>query len=135
MTINDVTVTYLFNYAMKNNISFVATHLLHAGTPSCCDTSIRKMIINLNNDEEALPLEIAHEIGHILNGDKGKFYFCGDSCSSPIEVNAHKTGIKILASYYFEEVPKEEWNVHNFMYYYCIPSSYTDWIVSYLKSL
>ena len=71
---NNLTVTYLFNFAMAHNIQFEATHLLHPGTPSCCNTTNRKMVINLNNDEEGLPLEIAHEIGHIFNGDKGKFY-------------------------------------------------------------
>lgn len=128
------TVTYLFNYAMAHDIQFEATHQLHPGTPSCCRTSIRKMIINLNNDEEGLPMEIAHEIGHILNGDKGKFYFCGENSSSPIEVNAHKTGIKILANYYFEDIPKEDWNIDNFMLYYCIPSSYRDWVIEYLAT-
>lgn len=134
MTMNNLTISYLFNYAMAHDIQFVATHLLNAGTPSLCKTSIRKMIINLNNDEEGLPLEIAHEIGHILNGDKGKFYFCGENSSSPIEVNAHKTGIKILANYYFEDIPKEDWNIDNFMLYYCIPSSYKDWIIEYLAA-
>lgn len=92
------------------------------------------MIINLNTDEDELPFQISHEIGHILNKDFGKQFFCGESSSSPVEVKASKTGIKILADYYFYDVPKEDWNIDNFMFYYCIPSSFKDWVINYLAA-
>lgn len=128
------TITYLFNYALDHGISFETTYDLHKDTPSCSVPSKRKMVINLNTDEEELPFQISHEIGHILNKDFGKQFFCGESSSSPVEVKASKTGIKILADYYFYDVPKEDWNIDNFMFYYCIPSSFKDWVINYLAA-
>lgn len=131
----NVSATYLANYAMQNGISFIGTSALHKDTPSCSDTDKRKIIINLNvSNPNEIPLHMAHEIGHILNKDHGKQYFCLDNKSSPPEVSATKTGIKILADYYFEEIPEDEWNAETFMNYYCIPPSYRDWIYHYLKS-
>ena len=85
----------------------------------------------------ALDHGIAFETTYDLHKEtpSGKQFYCGESSSSPVEVKASQTGIKILADYYFYDVPKEDWNIDNFMLYYCIPHSYKDWILKYLESL
>lgn len=134
--INDITVTYLLNWALDHDISYVLTSELSSFTPSCSLPSKRKMIINSNwHDKSELPFQIAHEIGHILNKDSGKQYFCLANTTNPVENKANHAGIKLLIEYYFADVPKEQWNVNNFINYYHIPSELEDWCISYLKSL
>ncbi|WP_276804769.1 hypothetical protein [Lactobacillus hominis] len=129
------TVDYLLNYAFDQGISYELTTELSLDAPSASRPKRRKMIINLNlSNKKELPLQIAHEIGHILNQDDGVLYFSTIKNHDLIEADATKTGIKILADYYFNEMDQSEWNVDNFMNYYCIPSYLRDWCYSLLTS-
>lgn len=124
---------YLAGYAYDHDISYIVQPL-SLDTPSSSNTENRTVLINNNvSDPNRIPLFFAHEIGHVLNGDRGVQYFCMNAKYSPTEVNASRTGIKILSGYYFNDVPLEEWNIDRFFDYYKIEPSYYDWFQEYLS--
>lgn len=96
--------------------------------PSSSSVALRSVVINLNADN--VPLQFAHELGHVLNEDDGVLYFTTSTNGSSAESNATKTGIKLLLDYYFREVPIEEINLSNFMSFYKIPLLFTDYVYS-----
>lgn len=70
----DEIITWLLNYAFEHGIGVVTTTDLSPDIPSTAFAAERKILINLKWKNPAeIPFSIAHEIGHILNGDDGKF--------------------------------------------------------------
>ncbi|KAA9369464.1 MULTISPECIES: hypothetical protein [Lactobacillus] len=122
------TINYLANYAIDHDIGVCLTSDLSPFIPSSSSVALRSVVINLNADN--VPLQFAHELGHVLNEDDGVLYFTTSTNGSSAESNATKTGIKLLLDYYFREVPIEEINLSNFMSFYKIPLLFTDYVYS-----
>lgn len=128
---DDDTVTYLFSFAFNHGVSTIASYQLSPDTPSFSVPDKRKMVINMNiRNKKELPFQIAHELGHIFNHDHGKEFYYLKNVDTPVEVDASKTAICLLASYYFDELPTSTWNIDKFFNYYCIPTTYKDWFTN-----
>lgn len=132
--IDDVSIAYLLDWAKNHGIKYSLCTTLTPYTPSCSKPKRRKMVINMNwHDQAELPFQVAHEIGHILNKDKGKIFFCLANTTDPVENKANHVGLKLLIDFYFKDVPEEQWNISNFINYYHIPAELEDWCINYLK--
>ncbi|WP_409440662.1 ImmA/IrrE family metallo-endopeptidase [Lentilactobacillus hilgardii] len=116
----------LLNYAFDHNIGYELTHFLDPHTPSLADTKRRKIIINMGYYRPCqIPLQIGHEITHVLNGDRSYHQLIGFESihSDPrIELAADRGGIQMLLPYYLEGKELEQINVKNFMDLFDIPS-------------
>lgn len=96
--LNDL-IEWLVNYAFDNNIGCILTRCLKPETPSSSYGDERIVIVNMNwKHPDEIPFSFAHEIGHILNGDKGVHQFSATG-SSKEEYHANITGIKLLNLY------------------------------------
>lgn len=125
MLVDDL-ITDLLNFAYDNNIGYELTRLLDAYTPSLADTRNRKIIINMGYYRpRQIPLQIGHEITHVLNEDRSFHNLIGFESiySDPeIELEADRGGIRLLLPYYIEGKELEQINVKNFMDLFDIPS-------------
>lgn len=118
---NDI-ITYLLNFAFDRGIEIVWTDKLKPTAPSCAVPKDNKIIINGQwHDANELPFQIAHEIGHMLNGDEGVLYYSSYCSHSKIEANADIKAIDLLLDYCFLNDKQTE-NYSDFMYCYSVPS-------------
>lgn len=91
---------WLMDYAFDHDIGFVLTHRLAADTPSTSDGDNRLVVINTNwKHLHEVPFCFAHEIGHILNGDKGSHAYSANSLNVKEEYKANLTGIDLMINY------------------------------------
>ena len=68
----DSLIEWLVNYAFDHNIGVVLTPALQPHTPSTSDGTTRLVVINMNwYRKTEIPFALAHEIGHVINGDQG----------------------------------------------------------------
>lgn len=91
---------WLANFAFDHNIGYILTHMLDSETPSTSYGEQSLVIVNMewkNHDE--IPFSFAHEIGHVLNGDKGINEYSADSISTKEEYRANLTAIQLLITY------------------------------------
>lgn len=115
-------IEYLLNFAFSKGFGFILTDKLKPNTPSCANPKKNKIIINMNwHDKNELPFQIAHEIGHMLNGDEGILYYSSYSSRSKIERSADDKAIDLLFSYCLD-MDKVTTNYSDFMEYYGIPN-------------
>lgn len=123
----------LLNYAFDHNIGYELTHFLDPHTPSLADTKRRKIIINMGYYRpRQIPLQIGHEITHVLNGDRSYHQWIGFESihSDPrIELAADRGGIRLLLPYYFEGKELEQINVQEFMDCFDIPQHLLETVV------
>ncbi|MFC6290629.1 ImmA/IrrE family metallo-endopeptidase [Levilactobacillus angrenensis] len=122
----DDIMTELINYAMwEKHISVKLSSELSPYTPSVADSETRSILINTNwYLQQQLPLHLAHEIAHIINGDHAThpLYFSPMQSDYKMELNANRTAIKLLIPYYLQERSSEQVNVTEFMTCFVIPS-------------
>lgn len=107
---------------MDHGIGFELTNDLNKSTPAASDTERRVVVINMNyKNKQQIPLQFAHEIGHIMNGDHSieALYFTPSKAG--IELNANITALKMLAPYYLSDKPSEYVDVDSFMNMFAIP--------------
>ena len=91
---------WLANYAFEHDIGYILTNQLAPDTPSSSDGAHRLVIINMKwKNREEIPFSFAHEIGHILNGDKGINKFSAKTIGLKKEYRANLTGIDIFLEY------------------------------------
>lgn len=123
----DDIVTDLCNYAMKHGIGFILTRDLKSGTVAAANTESRTVIVNMNyKDKQQIPLQFAHEIGHIINGDHSMRALYFTPSKYGIELNANVTALNLLAPYYLEDKPDEYVDVDSFMEMFAIPEHLRD---------
>lgn len=121
---NDI-VTDLFNYALSSGINVYLEPDLSPTTPSFADTESGSIFINSNNfNRRQLAFQVAHEIAHILNGDKSSHYLGFNSIFSDpkVELSANRTAISMLIPYYADERNIEQLNSDEFMKTFEIPT-------------
>lgn len=93
---NDL-ITHLINYAFDHGIGVVMTHRLPAHFPSSASAGERKILVNLNwREPTEIPFIIAHEIGHLVNGDNGVRYYSSATIRSKSEAAANSFAIGLL---------------------------------------
>lgn len=118
--------TDLINYALwKQHISVIMSGEASFGAPSVAFPDTRTIIINTNiQNKNQLPLQVAHEIGHLVNGDKKQkaLYFNPTSIDYPVELAANRFAVKMLIPYYLEERDSDQINVTEFMNIFVIPT-------------
>lgn len=118
---NDI-VSDLYTLALKNNIEVKTTDELSPQTTATCDTETRRIVINLKYwNKKQIPLQIAHEISHILNGDHSRTVLYFTPSKNKIESSANETAISILAPYYLNDRPDDYVNVNEFMEMFAVP--------------
>lgn len=116
----------LMNYALlQQHISVIMSADASLGAPSVAFPDTRTIIINTNiQNKDQLPLQMAHEIGHIVNGDQRHqpLYFNPTGTDYPTELAANRFAIKMLIPYYISDRNVEQINVTEFMNLFVIPS-------------
>ena len=118
--------TDLMNYALlKQHISVILSGEAPFNAPSVAFPDTQTIIINTNiTNKNQLPLQVAHEIGHLVNGDKKQkaLYFNPTDIDYPVELAANRFAVKMLIPYYLTERDTENVNVNEFMAIFVIPS-------------
>lgn len=96
---NDV-MTYLINLGFDHGISTTLTDKLPSDFPSSSSLKKQKVIINMNwKNCHEIPFILAHELGHLLNGDNGINYYESGTIHNKTEFQANKTAIVLLVNY------------------------------------
>ncbi|WP_390404471.1 ImmA/IrrE family metallo-endopeptidase [Lacticaseibacillus jixiensis] len=72
------------------------------------------MLINMNwHNQQQVPYSIAHEIGHVQNGDAGVLY--STPMKSRLESSADRFEVGLLVPIYHENIDREFVNTRRFM--------------------
>lgn len=96
----DELIRWLLNYAFDKGINYIITDQLNEDVPSCAIPNKSTIIINSKYGKPTeLPFTIAHEIGHVLNGEADVLYFSGFNNHSKIEMRANRRAVKLLLEY------------------------------------
>lgn len=96
----DELIRWLLNYAFDKGINYIITDQLNEDVPSCAIPNKSTIIINSKYGKPTeLPFTIAHEIGHVLNGEADILYFSGFNNHSKIEMRANRRAVKLLLEY------------------------------------
>lgn len=95
----DSLIEWLVNYAFDHNIGVVLTPALQPYTPSTSDGTTRLVVINMNwHRKTEIPFALAHEIGHVINGDQGVHAYTA-TLKTKEEYAANVTGIRLIKDY------------------------------------
>lgn len=118
--------TDLMNYALfKQHITVIMSSEASFGAPSVAFPDERTIVINTNiENTQQLPLQTAHEIGHIVNGDERyrALYFDPTNIDYPAELAANRFAIRTLIPYYLAERDVDFVNVNEFMNIFVVPA-------------
>ncbi|NVY95931.1 hypothetical protein HU830_01825 [Lactobacillus sp. DCY120] len=98
----DDLITYLLNYAFQNGYGYEILNDAHTNWPSLAYPKMNLIFINLNwHQKREIPFQIAHEIGHLIDGDA-----CHRSRLHQAKINienqADLHAIRILRQYCFD---------------------------------
>lgn len=111
---NNIT-TQLINFALDHHIGVTFAPLKPTTTPkSDSDTQLIIMNSNWPNKRE-ISFQLGHEIGHLLNGDEGVYYYATTRSKQICEGDANRTALHIIIPMYFEDIDPDQANVHQFM--------------------
>lgn len=117
---------YLTSLATTNNVDICEADDLESDTPDTAITSIKVIIMNMNFETRSSYLyRLAHEISHILYGDKelqGVYNF-SELGKRGEELRAHHNAVKLLLNV------KRPSSPINFMDFYKIPAWLGDYVV------
>ena len=96
---SDVT-TYLLNYALDHHIGFELLNGIDSDWPSLAIPERNMMFINTNwYKQEELPMVVAHEIGHMIDGDSCYLYDQSTISRLKSENRANLIAINLLMKY------------------------------------
>ena len=96
----DELIIWLCNYAYDHHVGYILADDLNPETPSESDGDHQLVVINMKwHNHNEVPFSYAHEIGHILNGDKGKHEYSANSLDIKEEYQANLRGIDIMLEY------------------------------------
>mgnify|MGYP001287468857 CR=1 FL=1 len=115
----------LYNYALDHNIGILSSHEFSSSMTALADTKKRLIIINSGqSNKQQLPFQVAHEISHVMNGDKSTHLLAFNSIHSDpqIETQANRSAIQMLLPYYANERQIGLMNYTDFMSCFAIPS-------------
>ncbi|APU45155.1 ImmA/IrrE family metallo-endopeptidase [Limosilactobacillus fermentum] len=90
---------WLINYAFDHHIGVQLTSFLQPMTPSTSFSDYRLVVINTRwHKPNEIPFSLAHEIGHVMNGDRGVHAYTAVADTKE-EYAANITGIGLLLKY------------------------------------
>ena len=90
---------WLINYAFDHHIGVQLTSYLQPHTPSTSYGDYRLVVVNTRwYKHNEVPFSLAHEIGHVINGDRGVHAYTA-TAETKEEHAANVTGIKLLLAY------------------------------------
>lgn len=116
---------YLKKICVNNGIRVIFESRLSPFTPSSASLKTRCIVLNTNwHNRKELPLQFAHEIGHILKGSSYDlaFYHANYSSHSKAEKTANIGAVKLLLEYANNnDIPIN--NIARFMDSFGIPST------------
>lgn len=113
--------TQVLNYAFEHGIGVECSNDFCSDTPCASNPDARRIVINMNfHDQSQLPLQAAHEVGHILNQHSGLLYMF-TLLKSKQEAEANLTALQILVPMYFADTDPEDANSQNFMDAFHVP--------------
>lgn len=127
-------ITALLNCAMDNGIGLVISKDLSPYTPSAVDTQERRIVFNMNwHNQKQLAFSLAHEIGHVLNGDSSvkPLYFTPNK--NKLEYEANATAIRMLLPFYLEGKEKSHIRIYDFIEGFGIPTYLEDVVIDELN--
>lgn len=131
----DEIVTDLLNYAFDHGIALIMTRQLSPHAPSAVDTFSKRIIFNMNMyDRKQMPLQLAHEIKHIENGDESTELLYFTPTKAKMEFRANVGAIHMLLPYYMNEKEPDQVNMYDFMDCFSIPSHLEDTVTEAIKS-
>nr|WP_255459835.1 ImmA/IrrE family metallo-endopeptidase [Lactobacillus sp. HBUAS51381] len=93
--------------------------------PSMVKTKSKIIILNTNlSDKDQLPLQLAHEIGHIVNGDMASnpLHFGDQAIDYSMELQANRFAVQKLIPYYLADRDRDHINVNEFMDMFVVPA-------------
>lgn len=93
-------INWLLNYAFDHGIGYVLTNKLPSSIPHTASAKRRMILINKHyGNPQEMPFAIAHEIGHVMDGDSGIRYYCSTTIHDKAEYRANQFAIKLLKQY------------------------------------
>lgn len=96
----DDLITYLLNYTLVSGFGFEVLNNALTNWPSVADPKRNLIFINMNwHNQNELPFQIAHEIGHLFDCDNCYMYNENYRMRIKSEDHADKCAIKILKTY------------------------------------
>lgn len=96
----DDLITYLLNYILNKGFGFETLNEAKSNWPSVADPPKNLIFINMNwHNQNELPFQIAHEIGHMIVGDSCYMYKKNYLMKIKSEDRADMFAINILKQY------------------------------------
>ncbi|WP_283582888.1 ImmA/IrrE family metallo-endopeptidase [Limosilactobacillus difficilis] len=93
-------INWLLNYAFDHGIGYVLTDELPSSIPHTASAKHRMILINKHyGNPQEMPFAIAHEIGHVMDGDLGIRYYCSAIIHDKAEYRANVFGIQLIQQY------------------------------------
>ena len=122
----DNILTDLLIYALKDqHIRVAMSPEFTLDAPSAVKTKSKIIILNTNlSNKDQLPLQLAHEIGHVVNGDEAStpLHFGDQAVDYSMELSANRFAVDMLIPYYLDDRDREHVNVTEFMNIFVIPA-------------
>lgn len=124
----DDIMSYLDNIAIDNNIRVIWEHF-DPYTPSGASYEDMCVVMNLDwHNQHELVFQYAHELSHIIRGDKTDlaFYNTSHNNKSGIEYQTNAIAVRLLVPFYCNDTDIKDINVYDFIERYCIPRYLVD---------
>lgn len=130
----DIIIVNLMKYAYDHKITVILTNHFDGHTPSASRPDTKTIVVNTNwHEEKEIPFQMAHELGHVVNGDEGTLYYSSFSNKSKYERAANMTGLDILIPIYVDATGYTFNNVSPFMEQFGIPNYLLNAVISRFK--
>lgn len=114
---------YLTDYASKHHIRIMWASLSPI-TPPGSNFEYRSVVMNSNwHNPREFMFQLAHEISHVIHGDKGDVYYyhaCFTGKES-VEYKANVGAVKLLIPFYCQDTDIQCVNSANFMEAFHVP--------------
>ncbi|WP_164905644.1 ImmA/IrrE family metallo-endopeptidase [Latilactobacillus sakei] len=131
---NSEVMDWLFNYAFDNGVSMMFMQL-DSYTPPATNVHTKRILMNNNwHNKDELPMQFAHEIGHIMLEQEysGLLYYTPSKFG--MEFEANKYAINLLLPFYMDEKEPGQVNIYDFMEYFSIPGHLEDAVTEAVKN-
>lgn len=128
----DDIMSYLDNIAIDNNIRVIWEHF-DPYTPPGASYEDMCIVMNLDwHNQDELVFQYAHELSHIIRGDKSDlaFYNTSRNNKSGIEYQTNAIAVRLLVPFYCNDTDIKDINVYDFIDRYCIPEYLADVVKS-----
>lgn len=127
---------YLLEKAQEYHIDVKWKHFSPI-TPPGSSYEYRRVVMNLDwhNPKEFI-FQLAHEISHVIHGDKGDIYYyhaCFTGRES-VEYKANLGAVKLLVPYYCQHRNRESINAYEFETLFDVPAYLNDVVIEELKN-